>query len=150
NLEAGSSFASITAAMVAQALRSETQQANPELKAFLEKKRLPAGSEDVLTEFGITTLEQLKMVKEDNAPNGKLKQLKERLDNSGILLATESFDDLKVDDIEEEIAEVNSPEAKTAQQKSDELADAIEAVQELRAKVEEAADTQFDAVKADV
>lgn len=149
NNEAGSSFESITAARVALALRG-TQQANAELKAFIEKKKLPAGSEDVLTEFGITTLEQLKTVKEDKAPGGKLEKLKAKLDNSGILLATESFDDLKVDDIEEEIAEVNSPEAKTAKQKSDELSEAIEEVQALREKVEKVADTQFDSVKADV
>ena len=122
--------------MVAQALRPGALEASPELKAFIKKKNLPAGSEEVLTEFGVTTLEQLKKVKEDNAEGGKLNQLKRKLDDSGILLASEAFDDLKIDDIEEEIAEVNSPEAKEAKAKSEELAEAINDVQALREKVE--------------
>jgi MAC/Perforin domain len=150
NQEAGSSFESITAAMVARALRGGAPEASPELKAFIEKKRLPSGTEKELTEFGITTLEQLKEVKEDKTQGGSLDQLKTKLDNSGIRLATKRFDDIKIADVEEEIVEVNSPEAKQASEKSAELGEAIEKVEALRQRVKEAADTEFASVKTDV
>ena len=150
NQEAASSFESITAAMVAQAIRGGASEATPELKAFIEKKRLPAGTEKELVEFGITTLDQLKEVKEDTTQGGSLDQLKAKLTNSGIRGATKQFDDIKVPDIEQEIAEVSSPEGKEGSQRSQKLAGAIKEVEQLRAKVEAAADSAFTSVKTEV
>jgi hypothetical protein len=150
NQEAASSFESITAAMVAQALRGGTVEASPDLKAFIAKKRFPAGTEKVFTEFGITTLEQLKEVKEDTTPGGSLDQLKAKLDNSGIRLASKQFDAVKVADIEQAIAEANSPEGQAASKKSEKLSEAITKVEALREKVEKASQTEFDSVKTEV
>jgi hypothetical protein len=146
NQEAASTFASITAAMVARALPGAVPQASPELKAFITKKRLPVGSEQVLTEFGVTNLEQFKEVKEDPT---QLAQLKTKLNNSGIRV-TAQFDAIKVADIEEEIAEVSSPEGRKGSQDSQKLAEAIQNVEALRQKVETAANTEFTSVKTEV
>jgi hypothetical protein len=137
--------------MVALALRGGAPEATPELKAFIAKKRLPAGTEKELVEFGITTLDQLKEVKEDTTQGGGLDQLKAKLTNSGIRGATKQFDDIKVADIEQEIAEVSSPEGKEGSQRSQKLAEAIKEVEQLREKVAGAADrtevqAQYDAV----
>ena len=143
--EAGTSFESISFAMVAKASRGASE-ASEELKNFIAKKGLRAGTEIELAELGITTLEDLKDVKEDE---GRLDQLKAKLDNAGILGATEKIDCIKVSDIEQ-IAEAHLPEAKDASQRSAQLAEAIEKVEELRQKVEDAADTEFDSVKSEV
>lgn len=150
NKEAGANFELITPAMVASALRGATSEVSPELKAFLKKKGLPAGTETELAEFGITSLEDLLAVKKDSAPGGSLDQLKEKLGNSGIRLAPERFDAIKADDIAQQIAEAKSPEAQDARQKSAELARAIEKVEELRARVERAADTEYATVRTEV
>jgi MAC/Perforin domain-containing protein len=146
NQEAGTSFEAITPAIVAAAVRGG-QEASPELKAFIAKKRLPGETEKVLAEFGITTLDQLKEIKEDDTPGGSLDQLKTKLNNSGIRGAAKQLGDIGVADIEQEIAEANSPEAKAASEKSAELADAIKQAQELRERVEKTTDTAFSAVK---
>ena len=145
--EAGSSFESITVAMVVKASLGQATEASDELKHFLRTKGLPAGTEAELVEFGVITLEDLKAVKEDDT---RLKQLKAKLDNAGIPGATEKIGRVKVADIEQEIAEANAPEAKEARQKSAELARAIKEVQVLRQKVEKAAGTEFSAVKSEV
>jgi hypothetical protein len=145
--EAGSSFESITFAMVAKASRGRASEASEELKDFIAKKGLPAGTEAELVEFGITTLEDLKDVKEDDT---RLDQLKAKLGSAGIPGATEKIGRIKVADIEQEIAEAHLPEAKDASQRSAQLADAIDKVEELRQKVEDAAGTEFDAVKSEV
>jgi hypothetical protein len=102
-----------------------------------------------ITEFGITTLEQLKEVKEDTTAGGSLDQ-KAKLNDSGIRGATKQFDDLKVPDIEQAIAEANSPEGQAASKKSEKLSEAITKVEALREKVEKASQTEFDSLKTEV
>lgn len=150
NKEAGANFELITAAMVASALRGGASEVSPELKAFLKKKGLPTGTDTELAEFGITSLDDLLAVKKDTAPGGSLDQLKEKLSNSGIRLAPERFDAIKVDDIAQQIAEAKSPEAQDARQKSADLAQAIEKVEELRRRVEQAAATEYTTVRTEV
>lgn len=148
--EAGSSFAAITPGMIAVALRGGPAEANEELKAFIRKKGLPAGIEQEFADCGITTLEQLKAVKEDKAPGGALDQLKARLDNSGMSSATRQVDGIRVADIQQEIAAANAPEAKEAAQRKAELAKAIDEAEKLRTKVEAKTKTEFDATKSEV
>ena len=150
NQAAGASFESVTVAAVAKALRGGAAGADPELKSFIQKKRLPPGTEKELADFGITTLDQLKAVKQDKAPGGSLEQLKAKLDNSGIPLASKQLDAIKMGDIEQEIAEVSSPQAQDTSERSAELAKAIEKVEELRQKVKQASAAEFKTVKDDV
>jgi hypothetical protein len=148
NRGAGDSFENLTPAAVARAASGAPQEANEELKAFLSKKaKLPPGSEKVLTDFGITTLEQLKAVKEDSVRSAELQR---KLDNSGILNARKAFDGMTVASIEEEIGAVNSPAKIASKKKSAELTAAIEQVKALRTKVESATKENFAAVRATV
>jgi hypothetical protein len=135
--------------MVAVSLRggAAAAAATPELKAFLQKNGLPAGTEKELVESGITTLQQFRVVKQDKA---QLEQLKERLDNSGIRLAAQQIDRIKVADIEDEIAAVNSPAGKDAAARKEAFTKAITEVEALRNAVKSSADTDFTSVQKTV
>jgi hypothetical protein len=95
-------------------------------------------------------LEQLKEAKEDTTPGGSLDQLKAKLNNSGIRGATKQFDDMKVADIEQAIAEANSPEGQAASKKSEVFSQAIKDVEALRTRVEAASQAEFTSVKTEV
>lgn len=144
--EVGSVFSSITAAMVNKELQAP--KANDELKEFIGKKKLPSGTEETLVASGITSLEQLKAVKEDGTPNGKLANLKKKLGDKGIDVAP--FNKIDVADIEHEIAVVNAPPSEPVEDKSAELKEAIKKVEKLRKEVETAADNQFTSIKTSV
>ena len=142
-------FTSITVEQVATALRvaGGAVEADKDLKAFLKKKGLPASAEKVLADFGITTLRQLKDVKQNPTEYDKLKK---ELVDEGLPRLTKQFDDITVDDIEYAIAEVSSPESKAAENKTTKLKAAITKVEELRQSVVKATDKDFDSVKATV
>ncbi|NGZ08542.1 MAG: hypothetical protein CV088_04025 [Nitrospira sp. LK70] len=144
--EVGSVFSSITAVMVNKELRAP--KANEELKEFIEKRKLPPGTEETLVASGITSLEQLKTVKEDETPNGKLARLKQKLGDQGIDVT--QFNKIDVADIEHEIAVVNAPPSEPTEDKSAELKEAIKKVEKLRKEVETATDSQFTSVKTSV
>jgi hypothetical protein len=150
--EAGSNFDSITAGMVKAALAGggSDAQAGQDLTDFIAKKGLPGRTAGELAEFGITTLAQLKIVKEDDAPGGRLEQLRTRLADSGILGAAETIDGIRVAEIEEEIAEAKSPDAQRAREKRAQLVEAIQQVQQLRDRVVKAVGNDFAAVQAGV
>ena len=142
-------FAAITAATVAQTIQGGPPETTPELKAFIERRGLPAGADAELAGFGITTLAQLRAVKEGDKTG--LDALRGQLDKSGIVAITKQFDSIKVDDIEQEMAETGSPEAKEeAQKKSAQLAKAIEQVESMRHEVENATNAEFAGVKSEV
>jgi hypothetical protein len=146
NQEAGGAFGNLTPAAVARAASGAPLAANEELKTFLSKKaKLPPGSERVLTDFGVTTLEQLKAVKENPVRSAELQT---KLDNSGILNARNAFDGVTVAAIEEEIGAVISPATIAAKEKSAQLVAAIDQVRALRTKVEAATSENFAAVRA--
>lgn len=148
NAEAGSSFGNVTAGAVARAVGDAPLEANEELKTFLSKTaKFPHGAEKVLTDFGITSLEQLKAVKEDPVRSAELQR---RLDNSGILNAKKAFDGVSVAAIDEEIGTVNSPAVIQGKARTAELAAAIEQVKALRTRVETTTRENFAAVKAGV
>lgn len=142
----GSMFASITPAMVNKALHAP--EANEELKEFIKKRKLPSGTEETLVASGITSLEQLKDVMEDETANGKLAALKTKLGNKGIDVIP--FNKIAVADIEQEIAVVNEPPSEPTEDKSAELKEAIKKVEKLRSQVEAAADNQFTSIKTSV
>ena len=144
--EAGASFESITFAMVAKGRRSGTPVASDELKSFLTKKGFPAGTADELADFDVTSLEDLKDVKEDAV---RLGQLRTRLGDAGIRGATERLDRLEAADIEQRIAETHLPEVQEANARSVQLADAIDKAEQLRQKIEGTADAEFRAVKSE-
>jgi MAC/Perforin domain len=150
--EAGSNFDSITAGMVRGALSGggSDAQASQQLTDFVAKKGLPGRTAGELAAFGITTLAQLKIVKEDDAPGGRLEQLRTRLADSGILGAAETIDGIKVAEIEEEIAEAKSPDAQRAREKRAQLVEAIQQVQQLRDRVVKAVGDDFASVQAGV
>ena len=145
--EAGSSFESITFAMVAKASRGRPTEADEDLKQFIKKKGLPKGTEAELVEFGITSLNDLKDVKEDPT---RLDELNAKLGKAGIPGATERIGRIKVADIKQEIAEAQLPDAADARRRSEQLANAIEKVEELRQEVEDGANVISDAVKSRV
>lgn len=147
NADAGEHFKKITAAAVARAA-GEPLEVDEDLQVFLkEKAKLPAGSEAVLAEFGVTTLQQLKAVKED--PD-QAEELAKRFRDSGILKGKESFEKITVEDIDEEVGTVTSPAAKEAKKKEGELRKAIDDVKKLRKKVEDAAKENMAATVASV
>ena len=150
--EAGSNFENITAVMVKVALSGggSEAEASQELTDFIAKKGLPGRTARELAEFGITTLAQLKIVKEDDAPGGRLEQLRTRLADSGILGARETIDGLRVAEIEEEIAEAKSPDAQRARERRAQLVEAIQQVQQLRERVVKAVGDNFASVQAGV
>ncbi|MGH9444214.1 MAG: MAC/perforin domain-containing protein [Terriglobia bacterium] len=140
NADAGTKFAGITAAEVAREAGGEPAEVDEDLRTYLkDTAKLPSGSEAVLAKFGVTSLEQLKGVKQN--PN-ESQGLAIRLQNSGILNAKESFDKITVEDIDEEISTVNAPEVKEAKKearkKKTELVNAISDVKKLRTRVERA------------
>src|SRR6185437_446748 len=142
----GSVFSSITAAMVNKELLAP--KANEELKEFIKKRKLLPGTEETLVASGITSLEQLKTVREDETPNGELATLKTKLRDKGIDVAP--FNKIDVAGIEHEIAVVNAPPSEPTEDKSAELKEAIKKVEKLRREVETAADSQFTSVKTSV
>jgi hypothetical protein len=147
NAGAGESFRKITAGAVAHAA-GEPLEVNEDLQVFLrEKAKLPVGSEAVLAKFGVTTLQQLKAVKED--PD-QAEKLAKRFHDSGILKGKESFEKITVEDIDEEVGTVTSPAAKEAKKKEGELRKAIDDVKKLRKKVEDAAKENMAATVASV
>ena len=108
-----------------------------DLQTFLkEKANLPSRSEEVLAKFGVTSLQQLKLVKEDPAQS---KELAKRLEDSGVLKAKDTFDKITVGDIDEQIGTLNSPATKEAKKKEAALLSAIENVKKLRTAVESTA-----------
>jgi MAC/Perforin domain len=125
-------------------------EASPELKDFIAKKGLPKRIAQALAEYGITTLSQLKIVKEGDAPDGHLEKLRTILDESEILGARELIDGINVAEIEEEIADARSPDAKRARERRAQLAGAIQQVQELREKVVSAVGDDFTSVQTGV
>ncbi len=142
-------FAALTALTVSQTIHGGPPEVTPELKAFLERRGLPGGADAELAGFGITTLAQLRAVKEGDKAG--LKALQAQLDKSGIVAVTTQFDSIEVDDIEQEMAETASPEVKaSADRKRQQLADAIEQVESLRHDVEQVTDSEFAAVKSEV
>ncbi|HEY0785367.1 MAG TPA: hypothetical protein VGD62_05810, partial [Acidobacteriaceae bacterium] len=97
--ESGRKFDAITAADVARGAATAPAKVDEELQAFLkDKAKLPSGSEEVLAEFGVTSLEQLKAIKED--PD-QAEELAKKLEDSGIRKAKESFDKIKPEEIDE-------------------------------------------------
>ena len=150
--DAASAFAAITAAAVTSTIRGRTTQASPELKAYLQEKRLPADTDKDLAELGITTLEELKDVKQDKAPGGRMDQLKAKLDSLGNPSTAKQLEAIKTSDLDEAIATAGTPTvtAKEATERSAKLAEAIGKVEALRKKVRDSADAEFKAVKTDV
>ncbi len=142
-------FAALTASAVSQTMRGGPPEVTPELKGFLERRGLPGGADAELAGFGITTLAQLRAVKEGDKAG--LKALQAQLEKSGIVAVTKQFDSIEVDDIEQEMAETASPEVKgNADRKRRQLADAIEQVESLRQDVEQVTDGEFAAVRSEV
>ncbi len=147
--EVAERFTAITAATVAQTIQGGPPEVTPELKAFIARRGLPAGADAELAGYGITTLAQLRAVKQGDRAG--LKALQDKLDKSGIVAVTQQFDNIKVDDIEQEMAETGSPEAKSdAEKKSAQLAKAIEQVESMRHDVEKATASEFDGVRTEV
>ena len=147
NTGAGSAFAKITATMVNNSIN--TPQVDNALKEFIKDNRLPPGTENALLESEITSLEKLKTVIEDEAPNGKRAILKKKLEVKGI--DPTQFDKIKVADIEHEIAVANEPPTFVPDtKKSKIIADAIKEVDKLREKVAKATNDSFSAIKTQV
>jgi len=142
-------FAALTALTVAKTIQGGPPEVTPELKAFIERRGLPAGADAELAGFGITTLAQLRAVKQGDKAG--LKSLQDQLDKSGIVAVTKQFDSIRVDDIEQEMADTGSPEAKAdAEEKRQKLLKAIKQVESLRQDVEKATDSQFAGIKSEV
>jgi hypothetical protein len=138
----GAAFRRITPAMVARA-GNPAQKIDEDLQAYLKHKaKLPSGAENVLAEFGVTSLDQLKRVKEDPAQS---QVLAGKLQDAGILNAREAFDKITVEDIQEEISTLDSPVTAQAKRRQTELQQAIRDVRELRTQVEGATQANLKA-----
>jgi hypothetical protein len=121
------------------------------LVSFLKKHGLSGDKVlGVMSKLGVDSLYALKTLKEDREG---LELIKEEMRGSPavqIRTVTNQFNAIEVDDIEQAIAEASSPEVESASVKREQLTKAIEKVEALREKVEEATGTELAAVKSDV
>ena len=150
NPAAATSFASIGVTQVAAASRGGPAKVTPELKTFLQKNGMPEDIEKELADSGVTTLEQLRTVKQDTASGGAFDKLKRRLEDSGIPGATTQLERVQVGDLDREIAEVRTAAGKGSGRTTAQLTQAIKDVEALRAQVEKASEEEFKAVGAAV
>ena len=122
-------------------LSNDTDQVK-QLEAFLKKKGLPPEFLKILTDFGVSSLSQLKAVKDDPQDRKKLREKLSKITQGGSL-----FDQLSVAEIKREIDASSTPVAPEVEQRKKTFDQAIEEAKKDLKEVKETSDKDLEKVR---